>query len=264
MVKSRCKWCGKEVERAGSKPATFCSLACKGAWQRTQKPVDRDWLYQRYVVDGLSTYQIAAEVGRDPKGIYQWLRGYGIPTRARGWATVPSGEHPYQQESWLREQYVERRRSASDIAAEFGITPGAVLFQLRRVGIQPRTTSEARAVKHWGAVGAANPMFGKRGAEVPNWKGGVTPERQALYSSPEWARAALAVWKRDRATCRRCGITTQAGATMNIHHIVSFAVRALRAEVSNLALLCEHCHHFVHSRRNVAGEFGKREGGDAI
>jgi len=41
----------------------------------------------------------------------------------------------------------------------------------------------------------------------------------------------------------------------HVHHIVSFAVRELRAAVSNLALLCEDCHRFVHSNANTACEF---------
>lgn len=41
----------------------------------------------------------------------------------------------------------------------------------------------------------------------------------------------------------------------HIHHIVSFAVKGLRAEVTNLALLCVACHRYVHSKRNVDREY---------
>ena len=36
-------------------------------------------------------------------------------------------------------------------------------------------------MKHWGAVGAANPMFGRTGALNPRYVDGSSPERQRGY-----------------------------------------------------------------------------------
>lgn len=41
----------------------------------------------------------------------------------------------------------------------------------------------------------------------------------------------------------------------HIHHVVSFADKELRAEPSNLVLLCEACRQFVHSRENLTREY---------
>jgi hypothetical protein len=49
------------------------------------------------------------------------------------------------------------------------------------------------------------PMRGKHGADTSNWKGGITPERQAFCSSEAWKEAIKKVWKRDNAICQRCG-----------------------------------------------------------
>ena len=46
---------------------------------------------------------------------------------------------------------------------------------------------------------------------------------------------------------------------LHIHHIVSFADTDLRAEVSNLVLLCVKCHRFVHSKNNITQEYLGRE-----
>ena len=35
--------------------------------------LDKDWLYQKYVVEGLSTYDIGKIVGRNPKNVYNKL-----------------------------------------------------------------------------------------------------------------------------------------------------------------------------------------------
>jgi hypothetical protein len=166
----------------------------------------------------------------------------------------------FREKAWLFENYSNQNRSTGDIAKQFGVTDAAVLFWLRRHGIQRRTVSEARKIKHWGSCGVDNPMWNKRGELNPRWIGGVTPDRQSFYTSNDWKKACLFVWKRDKATCRRCGMYKDDSPDMpfHIHHVISFAYQTLRADASNLVLLCEPCHHFVHSRRNVSREYIQR------
>jgi hypothetical protein len=256
MITTRCEWCGKEVKRGGSKPGRFCSLACKGEWQKTQKPVDKDWLYQKYVVEGLGTYQISKLVNRNPKQVYEWLLGYGIEIRKRDWS-IEAGAQPFHDRDWLYDQYVNKELSAQDIASQFDVTEALIYFWLRKFDIERRNVSEARDIKHWGSPGEKNGMFGRRGEKHANWKGGCTPERQAVYSSIEWAKAVKVVRQRDKGTCQRCQVKASSGVLMHIHHIVSFSVRELRTEPTNLVLLCINCHHFVHSPANINREFMK-------
>jgi len=164
---------------------------------------------------------------------------------------------PFWDREWLYHNYVELGRSGGDIARQFGIADTSIHFWIGKHGIPRRTTSEARALKHWGASGSDNPMWNRRGELNPRWLGGVTPERQAFYTSEAWRAACTAVWRRDGATCQRCGLLhgDQPDMPMHVHHIVSFAVAELRSTPHNLVLLCEACHLFVHSRRNTNGEF---------
>jgi len=232
-------------------------MACKSEWQRTQKPVDKEWLEQKYLVEGMSTYAIAKIVKRNPKQVWHWIKDYGIPIRERTWSTDQDTQ-PYHNEEWLRSEYVDNQRSTGEIAEQFGVTEANIIHFLKLYGIERRTMSEARAVKHWGLSGEENPMFGKKGALSSNWRGGSTPERQAVYSSIEWADAVKAVWKRDKGVCQRCGITKYHEGKivkMHIHHLVSFIVPETRTEPSNLILLCIDCHHWVHSPSNVNGDF---------
>ena len=163
----------------------------------------------------------------------------------------------YREKDWLIENYDLKKRSAGEIAAEFSVTDAAILFWLRKHGIQRRTVSEARGFKHWGLSGSDNPMWNRLGELSPRWLGGVTAERQAFYASQEWKSVCSEVWKRDKATCQRCGLVrdTDLGIPFHIHHVTSFAAKALRAEASNLLLVCEPCHHWIHSRRNVNREY---------
>ncbi len=90
----------------------------------------------------------------------------------------------------------------------------------------------------------------------PNWKGGITSERLAYYSRAEWKEIAKAIWKRDAGTCQRCDThQSEKENSFNIHHIVDFETIKLRDVHDNLVLLCKECHSFVHSKKNVNGEY---------
>jgi len=258
MKTGKCKWCGKFIRRRGRRTPVFCSVPCKAEWQKTQKPITRDELFRLYVVNGMGTYQIARIVGRDPKRVYEWLKGFGIPVRKREWDTTP-GSKPYHDHEWLRIEYIEKQRAAAEIAIDCDVTENNILFFLSKFDIPRRAMDEIRALKYWGASGPDNPMYGQTGKDNPNWKGGISPDRQAFYESREWNRACQNVWKRDKAACQRCGVQAGGLVEMHIHHIVSFAVKELRADPNNLVLLCRDCHHFVHSTRNMENEFLRME-----
>jgi len=158
---------------------------------------------------------------------------------------------------WLEQQYITQMRSAADIAKEGGATENNIFYWLKKHGITTRSMSEIRAAKHWGLSGVDNPMWNRRGDLNPNWKGGITPERQDFYMSREWKTACSEVWKRDDAKCQRCGLThdDSPDMPMHIHHIKSFAVVGLRANTANLILVCEACHRFIHSKENIEREY---------
>lgn len=190
---------------------------------------------------------------RDKLGRFVDGNNGGIRTRFK------KGEHwrkrkPYWSREWLYNEYVVRQRSAADIAREFSVTEGAILFWLGKLEIPTRNVSEARKAKHWGLSGNKNPMWGKCPA---SWRGGITPERQDFYASTEWKKASRKIRKRDKNTCQRCGC---GDGLMHIHHIVSFSVRELRATPSNLILLCPDCHRWVHSKKNTNREFIEKGG----
>lgn len=185
----------------------------------------------------------------------------------RGQATeFKPGQHwrthkPYWDRDWLDHQYTTLGQSAEDIAKVFGIQDSAIDYWLRKHNIQRRTMADVRKHKHWVVSGPANGMFGKNGPLNPNWKGGISPERAAFYSSSEWKKVKRAVWKRDQRTCQCCGLVYDwcAGTRFAIHHIVSFQNVSLRCVLTNLVLLCRDCHRWVHSNDNTTQLFIQKE-----
>lgn len=235
MIEFNCEICGAHVRKAwsASNPGTprFCSIACKSEAQRRSKHVDRDWLYQKYIVEELSANDIAAIVKRHPKRVWEWLRDYGIPTRPRG--AVTSGT-----------------AFAAGTQAFKGMrhTPEA-REKIRQARLRDGHVPYLKNGKHH--------LKGKCGADTPNWKGGITPERQRVYGTREWKEAVKAVWQRADARCERCGKDHRESGmrgTFAVHHIVSFAVPESRCDPDNLILLCRSCHLFIHSRENVDKE----------
>ena len=182
----------------------------------------------------------------------------------KGYRSSPSteflkGQHwrkpkPFWGKAWLEEEYVIKQKSAQGIAKEQHCTENAILFWLEKHSIPRRTPKEARALFKVEMVGEQNGMFGKRGSLSPHWKGGCTPDRQAFYGSPEWAKIINLIWDRDKAMCQRCRKRAK-GKTFHIHHRISFNIKTVRQNLGNLVLLCPRCHRWVHSKVNSRKEY---------
>jgi len=201
---------------------------------------------------------------RNNKG--QFIKGFSASPKTQ----FKKGNHwrshkPYWDKDWLIHEYINLQKSAKEIAENMGCKENNILYFLKKHEIPTRQMVDIRAIKYWGVSGEDNPMCGKTGEQNPNWLGGVTPERQAFYLSQEWKSACSSVWARDKATCQRCDIKASSELTFHIHHIVSFSSKELRGDINNLVLLCESCHHFVHSNKNIEKDFIRKEvikGGD--
>lgn len=162
---------------------------------------------------------------------------------------------PFWEKEYLFNLYVNEKKSSSEIASMFDVTDGNILYWLKKHGIRRRNVSEAREEKHWGSFGRNNPMFGKIGTLNPNFKGGVTPIRQQVYSQSEWKTIAKEVKERANGKCERCGDTS---SRLHIHHIMPITDgNPIVCSVDNLVCLCPKCHAFIHSKSNTDSELIK-------
>lgn len=233
-----CDFCKEKLMRYQTKTDTyFCGLPCKGKWQTLQREklgFTKEWLIDQYFNKGKNCNQIGREIKRDGKRVWEWFRDYGIEINKRG--------HNYKENlvqdgsTFLGKKHIQETK---DKIRDARIRDGGVPY-LNKDGV------------HW--------LKGVTGKGHPSYKGGLTPERQSLYSSEEWSNVVKEVWKRDNAYCQRCNKhhnTEKSRGSFHIHHIVSFQVRELRSELSNLVLLCRKCHIWVHSNKNVNKEFIK-------
>lgn len=241
-----CGWCGAEIMRFPvnhntGKPIefSFCNTNCKGEWQRENlKPlgVTKEWLVQKYEIEGLDCAEIGRLVRRDTKRVWEWLRDYNIPTRTRGTST--------------KKQWVQGNRVHPGGYAHSDATKTRIRQLALSDGRVPYLTKDGT---HY--------MLGRNGPNHHGWQGGLTPEREAISRTQEWADAVKAVWARADAKCERCGsdhraIDNRKADGFHIHHIAGFSrYPEKRCDIGNLVLLCRPCHHFVHSKKNLKKEF---------
>lgn len=162
----------------------------------------------------------------------------------------------HREAEWLREQYETRGRSTGEIAADAGTTDAAILYWLKKHDISRRSISAARDLKHWGATGDANPMYGKRGVDNPRYVDGSSPERQRMYARGEGKSFLRDVLLRDGYRCRRCCAGNTGPKSLHVHHVKPWAGNtALRFDAANAITLCKPCHSWVHSKANAGREF---------
>ncbi|MGB1561603.1 MAG: hypothetical protein ACPHN2_08910 [Sinimarinibacterium flocculans] len=194
---------------------------------------DETTLRRLYVDERMDCVQIGRMFGKDPKTVWYHLRRFGIPTRPRGSdkrQQFPKGHVPWIKGRKMPAEFRQKIRATT-------VARGGVPY--------------LRNGQHW--------LQGQPPNANGRWLGGVTPERQEFYRSTEWKAACATVWKRADAKCERCGLDhrtiNRKQQKFHVHQIVSFAVKELRAEPTNLALLCAPYHRFVHSKANTAREF---------
>lgn len=147
---------------------------------------------------------------------------------------------------WLFKQYVELKRTTTDIAKEIGCANSTVFFTLNRLNIPRRTRSQARigiklSAEHLANMKIANRKKAKKGADHHMWKGGqYTGEARKTWQWKEW-RAK--VYAQDNYTCRGCGMTGKKKNTFHPHHILPVRdFPHLMYSVDNGITLCIECH----------------------
>lgn len=189
--------------------------------------LNRDWLYDQYVNQQRSTYDIAKIVHRNAKRVYEKLREFGIQTRKRG----------------------ENLRGPDNFMQSGKPNP----FAGKKHSDETRKIlSEKASIPKPHLRGSRNGMFGRCGAKNPRWIDGSSPERQTLYARSFWKELTRIVYERDKYQCVRCSSPHTNNNRLHAHHIQPWAGNPdSRFDLRNIVTLCQTCHQWVHSKQNT-------------
>ena len=239
-----CSECGAVLSRRPKNPNTgapisnfFCDHKCKGIHQKRVRPITKEQAEDMYLRDGMSAVDIGRAVGRHPKGVWNWLKDWGIPTRPRG--------------ADERQHFTKGHK----------MNVGMKMPDSQRAAIS--AARKADGSKSLFLPNGDHVLKGRKGKDHPAWRGGSTPVRNAFYASDEWKSACVSTWHRADAKCEMCGLDhrllDRKKHAFHVHHVRSFTTfPELRADPENLRLLCAPCHRWVHGKQNTENLFIER------
>jgi len=130
-----------------------------------KKEISKEAIVQSYSQKGKIARDVARELGIPSRKISYIFRELGIPTKKR-----KADNKWLANKEWLKEEYIDNKKSISQIAKDIGSTPGAVRSSLVWMGIKTRDMEGALLLKY--------PEGKPKGELSSNWKGGKRPMGQ--------------------------------------------------------------------------------------
>lgn len=102
---------------------------------RGEKPwMNKDWLYQEYVIKDRSSKEIAEEYGCKQNTIQQWLLKHGIKKEIKTHNIKYT--KPYQNQNHLYEQHIINKKSLSQIAKENNVSVDTISYFCKKFNIK--------------------------------------------------------------------------------------------------------------------------------
>lgn len=181
----------------------------------------------------------------------------------------PVQKIPYDiPEDWLIEQYVSLKRSATEIAAEYGCSHGVILSRLHLMGVEIRPATDkaheatrvifsegkhpfqstenrqATCARNKSLRGRIKNSVSKRGKKHHR----VTGETSKHPRGEDWFWRRKMVRMRDKGICQVCGKKPEQGKRpFDVHHIAAWQLFVGKDKtylncMGNLVTLCPTCH----------------------
>lgn len=139
--RGKCRDCGGPTNGFGPGRAHTLCITCATEEWRTLTDGQIDYAVTRYVEDRVGVPTIAAELGSDHTTIRKHLLRRGVKTRPHrrgGWTRLPVDE--------LAARYVAGE-SMYELARAYGMSYGAIRFQLVGAGVRIRGVAEATRMR---------------------------------------------------------------------------------------------------------------------
>ena len=198
---------------------------------------DRKLMREMYLENGLTTYEIAEEIGCSARSVSYWLNQHGIEPRRRQAPATPSLEDA----ELMERLYVDERKTQCEIANELGCRGENVHYWLDKHGIEGRDGTATEATEQLrdpellrrlyieeerstieiaerldcGSSTVATWLHrhdietrpvSPTGADSPHWTGGKSIYDGVKHALPlPWREQRRQQRERDNRTCQLCG-----------------------------------------------------------
>ena len=184
----------------------------RNRWFYYPKKFDKskEWLYQKYIVEKKTSYEIGSELKLSQPLIHFWIKKYGL-----------------KRKRIIKD--LTREKIRQTLKSKFEGGELVAYFTGKKM---PQHIIEA--------CRTANKL--KKGDKHWNWKGGITKERVKLWFSEEYKLWRKQVFERDNYVCQDCG--NKGRLNLEAHHKKRWIhYPELRFEVDNGLTLCKECHN---------------------
>jgi thymidylate synthase ThyX/intein/homing endonuclease len=219
---------------------------------------DVEWMRRRFVDEGATYEEMAAESECTPHLIRLYLAKHGIRTK-RGEGNLAL----YRDREWLFQRYHVENKSLQEMADESRCSTHVIRTHLFSWGYSKERSEINRGrvpwnkdktysqTKEYSPEAIERYRLSKLGEKNPNWKGGKgTEERRAFQT---WKREnRKVVFERDGYRCKLCNRHASEvpinskhmrKRRIEIHHIIPIWNRPdLACEMNNVATVCWECH----------------------
>jgi hypothetical protein len=220
---------------------------------------DVDWLYSRYILDGMTASEIEEEYGFHHSSVERAIKRFGLK---RKHSSVVKCLRHISEKVWdgIKKRYIDGE-SGRSIAKSIGCTESTMLRHLKNRGVEIRNQREV-ASAHCKAINKL-PVSDERKKKLsvafskeknPQWMGGLSYQPYGV-GFDEQKREQIR--ERDGRSCLMCH-EKENGKKLHVHHV---DYNKSNNDTTNLVSLCHHCHGLTaHDRERWVDYFSKEWG----
>lgn len=146
--------------------------------------LDKDWLYQKYHIEKLSTYQIAELAGCSYETIRSQMNNFGIKRRTYKEVNARPEWYPDLDKEFLQQKYWVDGLSLTELAEATGCNYQTISRYMGKRGIRRRTYSEAQS-------GERNGNFGKHHSLEAREK--ISEAQKEYWRNPDFVKKIMKI-----------------------------------------------------------------------
>lgn len=227
---------------------------------------NRDWLYQKYIEEKLSTGRIAKLYQFKKCVIWRWLKKHNIPIRKYGEDRVGSLNHAYGKKitHGFKAGNIPHNKGKSGIYHHpEKIKKQIALMKLGKPGSPAWNKGKPESIWNYGLTKDSDERLKNHSQKMKEWKDNPFRRDKAGFKNPMWNGGTSfepyglefnkmlknMVRNRDGFFCRLCKAPENKRINGRLHNIHHIDYDKKNNSLDNLIMLCLKCHPKTNTNR---------------